>query len=39
MTVERSLRKQVSECWLIDSCNLKLEEPVGQGTNAQAWDE
>ena len=32
LTVKNSLKKYVSECTIIDRCNLKLEESVGQGT-------
>ena len=32
MVVRKSLRKYVIECPLIDSCDLELNEPVGQGT-------
>ena len=31
MVVRNSLKKCISECAIIDRCNLKLEESVGQG--------
>ena len=31
MTLKNSLKEYVSECTIIDRCNLKLEESVGQG--------
>ena len=34
MAVSKSLRLDVSANLIIDSCNLKLEEPVGQGTES-----
>lgn len=35
IAVRKSLRTGVAECSIIDSCNLKLDEPVGQGTREE----